>query len=341
MTSRNHLPPGLFFAVFLLSATAWAGAHYSPQPCTPKELELTVVNLTAEELPFWIQVRDASGLQELPQSAPPRAKTTIPGTSFLTPGAAFSVRQADQELSFLLECRGTVAMTTLASPRVEYEAAEGRYVLRLQNLHHSSQNVRVSYVSKDGLTLHEVTVHAGKNYVSSEHRLNAPRGTATVLLEGEARLSSQLMSAQTGRPLLATVPSPAKLAAPARAYFLIANDSRTQSYVLPLDDDSTIARARAAMRADWPKIVFADIEPAPAGTENRDLLAPDAAPWSWRVKRVLSFSDFGHQDCSGSPGSVEDFREVWMPGPKVTCFWNFRVQRELTREEVSSGRLRP
>lgn len=333
----------LFGAVVLtlsLPCGAFAGAHYGAQPCLPSELGLSVSNPTHDELEFWIQVHEASDVREVPFSLPGGKRIQLSGTQFLSEGSAFAIRDHNKDLKYTLSCHGVSVMTEDASPRVEYKVPSSPLVLHLMNLHHSRQAVSVSSFDFWGRKLATESIDLDKNYVSIERKLLPPSGTKSVVIEGGARLSAQLFNANT----MAQVPGravPSKVfASPTKAYFLATNDARTESYVVPLEDPALIAQARDQIKNDTAKITVADIEPAPLNGDNRDLLASDAAPWSWRVKAVYGFSDIGHQDCSGTPGFIEDFKESWMPDAREICFWTFNLKRELTPDEVSSGRLR-
>lgn len=340
MDSKNLRLKPVLFAFILWPAVGFAGAHYAPQPCAREELTLSVSNPTPEEQEFWIQVRQENAVTELAYRLPPQKQLQLEGTQFLPAGAAFSIRQRTRDLQFLLSCNGVAPMTEAASPRVSYAVPAGELVLHLQNLHHAGQQVDAVFLDFWGRELSRESFVLDKNYVSLSAKLSPPKGTKTVLLEGQARLSSQLFKASTMQALTAQA-KPAKVMAPGtKAYFLAANDAMTESYIVPLEDPNLIAQARAIVNSDLAKITVADIEPAFPGAENRDLLADDGAPWSWRVKQVHGFSDIGHQDCSGSPGFTEDFKETWMPGEREICYWTFSLKRELTADEVSSGRLR-
>lgn len=337
MDFHRALLPALVVLGF--GSAARADALYAPQPCTSKEMELLVRNPTEDTGKFWIQSRRGREVAEQAFEIAPGASLRLPGTELVLPGGAFSVRQAGLEMIFFLQCRGLMRMTPLASPRVEYDVVHspGPLSLRLLNLHHASQNVEVSFVNREGRTLHNANVPLDKNYVSTETRLIPPPGTERVLIEGTARLNSQLMTAEE-RPLKALIPAPAKVAAdPGTAYFLAADEDLSQSYIVPLRDPALIEQARRIVATQSPRIIVAEVEPVERASDNRDFLSKDSAPWSWRVSNVLGFSQLASQECSGSPGMIEDFKESWMPGPRGICFWSFHLKLELSPAEVSAG----
>lgn len=323
-----------------IATPAWGGAHYAPQTCTPQEIQLIVKNTTDEDEPFWIQIRDAKGTRERAQMARAGSRQILEGRDFLVENQSFSVRQRTDSLHVSLRCKGLTEMTATVSPHLEFPlpADSEALSLRLLNLHHGTQTVRLIFRSPHGEHLEETTLDLRNDYVSLDRKMTRPRGATVLVIQGEARLTARLIDLKT----LGTLQGrswPAQVRAPTEtAYFLVASTDGDESYVLPVRDPEMQRQARSLIAEGSEKIVFTEIEPAPAGSENRDLLNAEAAPWSWRVKAVLGFNDLGHQDCSGSPSMVEDFKENWMPESKWTCFWTFHLKRELSATEVAQGR---
>ncbi len=126
---------------------------------------------------------------------------------------------------------------------------------------------------------------------------------------------------------------------PAETYFLMSNHENDQSYVFHSHDPRLIAEARKEINnPELRKILFGRIEQG-HGEFNRDLLNPLHNAWSWHISEVLEFGTFASQSCDGSPAIVEDNVNSWMVHPGVICFWNYKILRELTPSEISSGKL--
>lgn len=331
----------LLLLPLLIAPAAWAEADYAPQLCPARELQLRVENPTAEPLPFWLQVREDGRLtDELADEVPAGATVVRSGADFLAEGQAFSVRQRTSQLRFFLDCAGTTPMTAATSPRADYALGSlaAPLLVRVQNLHHSAQLVTLRFLGAGGRTLAEQTLPLSKSYVSTESKITAPPGAVRLQLEGEARLSSQVLRSEDLSLIAPLAPTPAEVHVPtAASYFLLTNDSSSESFVIAVDKADLADQARALIRQKSYKITFALAEAAPAAGENRDFLSAGAPSWSWRVKEVYGFNDLGHQECSGSPSLLED--RVVAGAERMICFWSFRLRRELTPDEVRTGRL--
>lgn len=143
---------------------------------------------------------------------------------------------------------------------------------------------------------------------------------------------------QTGSvaPVIVT-PQASKLD-PQAAYFLVEHRSGdADSYVIKILDPVMLARARMQV-ADphLEKIIFAKIEKGSNGF-NRNWSKPEKSFWSWSVSEVTGFADIGSTACNGYPQGLEDRLEAWLEQPGQTCFWSYRVKKELTLSEVQDG----
>jgi hypothetical protein len=159
--------------------------------------------------------------------------------------------------------------------------------------------------------------------VKAEHRVGA-------LWMGERKLR---------RPALTTVALPFVQSPPGR-FFLLENGSRTQSFIAELQDPVVIAQALnqiARPNAFLPRILIAQAQ-LTHNSVNRDWQHPSRAPWNWSVQEVFRFADFAMQECDGSPEFLDEILPYWLSGGGLICFWNYKVTRELTPEQVTTGR---
>jgi hypothetical protein len=127
-------------------------------------------------------------------------------------------------------------------------------------------------------------------------------------------------------------------AAATPVYFLVAEPSGSgfhgDSYVLPLENPSDIAHARALVAegaSAGATIVFARMAAGPDGI-NRDWRAPGEPEWSWHVVSFEGFGDFGIELYDGWPTYVESDVTGWIANTGGTVgFWSYTVVEELTQ----------
>ncbi len=117
-------------------------------------------------------------------------------------------------------------------------------------------------------------------------------------------------------------------------YFVVSDPEgdHGDSYILPLQDLSDIAHARALI-ADPENtdrhIAVARIRRGAGNPPNRNLEG-DGEAWSWHVSDFVGFADFTAEIYDGWPGYVEDNLDAWMDNTDGTIgFWSYTVTEEL------------
>ncbi len=122
------------------------------------------------------------------------------------------------------------------------------------------------------------------------------------------------------------------------AYFLVEQRTgETDSYIVRIIAPLMIARARQQVAdPSLEQILFAKIEKGSQGF-NRNWSKFDKSFWSWSVSEVTNFADLGSTSCNGFPQAVEDRVDQWVTQPGQTCFWSYRIRKELKPEEVAAG----
>lgn len=123
-------------------------------------------------------------------------------------------------------------------------------------------------------------------------------------------------------------------------YFLVGpRSSGTDSFVVNIKNPELVEKARQLIKnPSMEKIVLGRIQKDHGG-HNRNFGTSSSSFWSWSVSDVTGFGDFGSTSCNGHPQMVEDRVDAWMENPGQICFWSYRIKRELTAEEVSTGML--
>ncbi len=122
-------------------------------------------------------------------------------------------------------------------------------------------------------------------------------------------------------------------------YFLVApRDGVGDSFVVRIQNPEMTARARElVLHPELEKIVFAKIEKGHQGF-NRNWSKPEKSFWSWSATEVTNFDDIGSSACNGIPQLVEDEINNWAQDPGRICFWNYRIKKELSSDEVALPR---
>lgn len=121
-------------------------------------------------------------------------------------------------------------------------------------------------------------------------------------------------------------------------YFLVGpRTGSSDSFIVKITDENLIERARdLIINPQKEKMLFARIQKNHQGF-NRNWSKIEKSFWSWSTTEVTDFSDLGSTACNGAPQEVEDRMDYWVIDPGQICFWNYRVKKELTPNEVATG----
>ena len=124
------------------------------------------------------------------------------------------------------------------------------------------------------------------------------------------------------------------------SYFLVGRkNDKTESFVVKMSDSALLEKARDQIRNPQnEKIIFGTVVLGHSNF-NRDFYKKDKSFWSWSVGTVTNISDLAATWCNGSPQLVEDVLVDWLNNPGKICFWNYRILKELSPKEVSTGQL--
>jgi len=105
-------------------------------------------------------------------------------------------------------------------------------------------------------------------------------------------------------------------------------------FVVKIKNPNMIEKARDQLRnKKLEKIIFGKITLGHQGF-NRNMGSKNKNFWNWSVSEVTNIADIGSTTCNGFPQLVEDRSEFWMNNPGNICFWNYRIKKEITAEEL-------
>jgi hypothetical protein len=347
---KSALTLGLLATVASFQAKA-SEIVYAPAFCEPRLLQLTVFNQTNQHQAFWTQVRSGDDILEELYELNPKEQIVVKGSNFLNTSSAFSVKfWSKNSLRIQASCSGysSFPLNQTTSPKVEHWLpGPGKTIkLHITNLFIKNNIVSLKALNSVGAVVEEKQVVIDKYYDTQILKWKLPASASHVAVEAEERIHSIVFyeenNLEKASPGVSLNPVPLTVDA-SKTYFLVSTKDAqpTESFVIALDNPQMINTAREQIRnKDLEKIVIGGIELGNGGF-NRAFSAKDKSPYSWSVYRVDAFADFAHIDCDGTPDLTEErLLKKLNEGGRI-CFWRYRVVRELSPTEVSSGKLIP
>lgn len=338
---------GLFLG-FQQSAMA-SDVVYAPGFCEPSALTLFITNNTAEPQRVWTQVRFDEELKEIPYDLDSHSQIKIRGSQFLAAKTGFSLKSWNPNtLQITASCEESLSipLSRLTSAQVSHylPSAVSSVKIHLLNLFLKSQNVVLKAFNKAGVLVEKKELSLEKYYDTQTLKWSFSENVARIDVEAQERINSVITYDLAGVEKLSPAMALKPVTLPTdteKTYFLVSTKEARpeESFVIALQDPQMIATAREQIRnPSLEKIVVAGIELGHGGF-NRAFSARDKSPYSWSVNRVDAFADFAHIDCDGSPDLTEErLLQKLNEGGRI-CFWRYRVVKELSAEEVSSGKL--
>lgn len=338
--------------ITLFHVQAWAtDVRYVPAFCTPQSLTLKAQNTTSEMQRLWTQVRIDDEIQERHHDLAPHAKLEISAQEFLSAQQAFSVKSWNKNsLKISVSCNKSleIPLNDFTSPQVTHRLPSSVKTVRLHvlNLFLKPNTITLRAYSKWGALLESKEHLIEKHYDTQTLKWSFSEDIGRIEVIGSERLHSWLFYDLSNDEKM----SPSQVFKPValspsnqKTYFLVSTKEARpeEAFVIALDEPQQIATAREQIRdPSLEKIIVAGIELGHGGF-NRAFLSKDKAPYSWSVNQVSAFADFAHIDCDGSPDLTEERLSQKLSEGGRICFWRYRVIKEISLQEVSSGRLKP
>lgn len=322
---------------------AQAQQSFFPDMCPHTEGILEAENPTSEEESIWAQY-DHPHFVEKRFILKPGALLKIPLWQFLNTDQSFAVKSFQPKLKLTLRCSGEKTSGDLASALwIRHDLSQSQHAVHyLINLSPEKNIVSLEFRNLWGQVLQTQKLELANYFESQKLKWKVPAGTTSMIVKATGRINSQVFDQKLAARSSKVLMSPALLTNPEKKYFLASTKYPPfESFVFALSEDRLIVQARQQLAdPSLEKIIVGYIQLGHQNT-NRDFHSPGAAPYSWSVEEVTSFADFAHIDCDGSPRLVEEriFERLDQKNSHI-CFWSYRVVRELSPEEVSTGKIK-
>ncbi len=205
----------------------------------------------------------------------------------------------------------------------------------LQNLFAGENTTTIEYLDQNGKTVSSETIILN-SFEQKNFKTSWPNSHwHSLKISAEQRWTSFSLFSKGARPAQSVRPQPTTIDLNA-AYFEVApRDGEGDSFVARISDSAMVARARELVaHPEYEKIVFAKIEKGHQGY-NRNFKKTEKSFWSWSISEVTNFADIGSTACNGMPQIVEDDVDLWVQNPGRICFWNYRIKREISIQEMT------
>lgn len=320
---------------------AEASTLYAPKICpTPAQIEFK--NQSSEPEYAWVQFQGPNGFDELRWTLSPNETKYI--SEEVLPVHEYVIRTSSSKIRVSTKCQNHVLpWVEKTSPSRQWRVTPGsKLKFFIQNLNPRAQDIMLHFRDALGMSLGVHKLSLDFYLKTHNFKFTVPPHAYFVDFESEGRVSVLLSSENTsvGKFLPEMSRAPAQVSVDtSSSYFLLANQEASQSFVVKISDPNLVKTARDLISQGSYKLLFADIEYG-ARSENRSLLSSESSPFSWKVGKVYGFNDFGHISCDASPQVVEEQIYDWLSKKRI-CFWGFHLKKELSADEVMSGKLKP
>lgn len=325
---------------FLIASSAEAKVVYWPSFCDSGVL--SVSNTTREEKSFWLQDFAPELVDETEYVLQPNQQVQIAlvNSDSLHHHSLLHFHKTG-ELKTSYVCHDNLYPATEISGGIQiYEKSNAKHnKLWLQNLSHEENTLEISFLSRTQQVLKKIEISLSA-YQQTTFDTAFSGNWAQIRIASPLKFISYLLHESGGRAADEVIP----LAQPAPnngIYFLAgARNSEDDSFVIKITDQELARKARNILATpSSEKIIFATIQRSPQSF-NRNFSTDSRSHWAWSTKEVTGFGDFASTACNGHPQALEDRLDKWVNGIGRICFWNYRLLKELSPEEVSSGRLK-
>lgn len=328
----------LLLSVILLTFKANSEVLRWPQLCSSGKL--TVTNSSSQVLRGWIQkFSDGRRFEnEIFVQAFSRSVFSIQ-TSNSNDRFTLLHFSDTQKISAVLSCEKSnlsVKAHSLEGGFLNFASSDlSENKIWLQNLFSGSNTIHFNYLDQAGKVMAEETLSLSSNEQKNYKSTLSSSRWSRLKIWGDNRFTAFSLISSGARGPASVQPQVSWVDANA-SYFLVGpREGQGDTFIARMTDSDLIARARELiLHPEYEKMLFAKIEKGHQGY-NRNWSKPEKSFWSWSVTEVTNFADIGSTACNGLPQLVEDDVDLWVQNPGRICFWNYRVQKELSPQEIT------
>lgn len=328
-----------FFSYFLLTNNVRAEVMRWPQACLQGQLRLQ--NQTAAEVKVWLQKFDSDLQGETEYLIPGKSSLGINITAIKT-SEHFSVLhfQRPKGIEAVFSCRKkNYPAHTFEGGILTYRRTDLiQNQLWIQNLYSAKNDFKITYLDSRRQELKTVSLVLASAEKTIYETSAFIKNWQYLRIEAHDRFAAfNINSHGSEGPFLIETQKTAR--APA-AYFVVGPQDHTgDSFITKITNPAMIAKAREQIsNPALQKILFAKIQKG-HGDFNRNWSKQEKSFWSWSTSEVTNIADIGSTACNGLPQAVEDRTNSWLTEPGNICFWSYRIQKELTPEQVAAGEI--
>jgi hypothetical protein len=270
-------------------------------------------------------------------AAPKRVVTLPLANDFSDDTSALALKTLNDSLHFRTICKlkGSTEVDAQRSPWKRLKIPSGAPVLEihLANLAQAQNRVRILAA---GQAL--VDARLAPAFARASLRVAIPQGVGSLEIRAEGAVSAKAYNTANNSELVFKDQIQVVESTPPQSvrFFEFRSENSKESFVVPMSDAQLIHESLEQIANPAKARLFVGrIEASLDGT-NRNMLSRTLNPWSWSVAEAQNYADFAHISCDGTPAVVEERLQDWLRNTGGTiCFWNYRVRREISREELS------
>jgi hypothetical protein len=323
--------------VILFQSISFAKVIYWPESCQSGELKIT--NTGSSVVSVWLQRFGPFLEAETEYQVNTQQPTTIRIESNNDKYRYSLLAISTEKLKVVYDCGGTVYPSSEDDNGKQFfkKHDPGSNKLWVRNLYPGTNTVKVEILNSEMKVVESSELQLNMAEVSVR-KLTELVNWTFLKVSSSHKFSSFLIGENSTKAPEQNLPFEVPAEQNAH-YFLVSPRSGTgDSFVVNIKTPEMVEKARQLIKNPASeKIVLGRIQKDHSGF-NRNFSSPNGSFWSWSVTDVTGFGDFGSTACNGNPQMVEDRVDSWLENPGQICFWSYRLKRELTKDEVASGR---
>lgn len=322
-----------------MTPQAFSEVLHWPQLCSTGKL--LIQNTTTSDTAVWLQ-SFSDVLEREDEIDLPASSTQSIELDPLNAGQHYSLLNFNNsgEVKFNYLCDGiSYSLSSIEGGELLFnKTTPAEQIIWLQNIYPGANTLKLEYLNFAFQVVRETQVELAPSEYS---KISPPSDLnwSYVRVSSEKKYNAFNLTADALSSPVLISPTRSEINPDSASYFLVGpRKSDGDSFVVKITDGALIARARDLVQhPEKEKIVFGRVIKGSQGF-NRNWFKKEKTHWSWSVSEVTNFDDIGSTACNGNPQFLEDRVDFWINDPGRICFWNYRIKKELTPEQVASGK---